>query len=430
MEHADSFWSATANPHKKRQPLQETIETDVLVIGAGFTGLAASYFLQERSISSIIIEANRVGWGASGRNAGMLTTGYKKGLGAITKKWGLEEARWMNQLTVSCIELVKELVNRHQIPCSYESNGSIRLAYKKKHLAKLQKDQEFLARNFDYPTYLVPERKIHHEIDSPYYYGGLIDPHSDAFHPLNYALGLADVIEQRGGKIFEMTSAKRIKKVKDGYRVFTEQGIEIKAKEIIVATNGYTTEVTKSLQKSIIPMGSHIVTTAPLGEAAERLLPTNRVCSDTKNFLYYFRRTPDNRILFGGRVSYKNKFSGVGQASPQMYQAIAKSLYEVFPQIKGAPIDYTWGGETAFTLDFFPHIGRMKNGAHYAVGFCGHGAAMTTLMGKYLADNVAGVVRDKSSLERMKLQRVPLHSHRSKFLTVIGNFYKIKDALL
>ncbi|MBT2217969.1 FAD-binding oxidoreductase [Virgibacillus dakarensis] len=429
MQNANSYWQATANNTKKRPSLFGEQKTEVTIIGGGFSGLATSYFLNCLGIKTILIEQHSIGWGASGRNAGMLTTGFKKSTAVLSKKLGTDRAKELLKMSVDCIRLVDEVAKKEKIDCSLNYNGGLKLAYKSKHFDALRREHEFMLEKFNYQTEIIPPSDIEKEINSPIYaHGGLMDPHSYAFHPLNYAIGLGDAVERLGGIIYENSQVTSVNKFKDGYIVKTEDG-EIVSNEVVVATNGYTTTNTnKKLTKSIMPIESHVITTEPLPkELSKRLIPHNRVSIDTKNFLYYFRMMEDYRLLFGGRVSFVKKNNS--QNNPELYEVLRRNMVTVFPELKDTKVDYQWGGTTAFTFDFMPHLGKTEEGLFYMTGFCGHGAAMSTLLGKIIASSIAEKNQLDNVLGDLPLTKIPFHNQRGKILSLAENYLKVIDKI-
>ncbi len=431
MGYPQSLWAATRKSNNSRPVLNENIHTDVAIIGGGFTGLAAALFLSKAGKKVVVVEKERIGWGASGRNAGMLTTGYKKSIFDLEGKLGTEKAKELMDMSADCVKLVKGIVDEYQINCSLQTDGGIRVAYKPSHFEALKKEHEHLLEKFQYETELVDSQNIQAEIYSPIYqYGGLIDRKSFAFHPLNYVIGLAEIAEKEGASIYESTEVTSIIKKQnsvDRFILNTPNG-EIKCTHIVIATNGYTSDITKRLKKSIMPIGSHIIATQPLpDQLANQIIPNKRVISDTKNFLYYFRLTPDQRLLFGGRVNFKT--SATQSEYEQIYSALHDNMLSVFPDLKEMGIEYRWGGTTGFTFDFMPHIGETDDGMHFAIGYCGHGAAMSTLLGKILAYKITGEERTETVLESLPLRTIPLHGQRVKILNLLGYYYKIADKI-
>lgn len=430
MSNVNSYWEATAQKKHARKKLTDYIKTDAVVIGGGFSGLATAYYLSKAGVSTVLLEKNTIGWGASGRNAGMLTTGFKNSAMSLAKKRGLDKAKELIDMSVDCIELVDKIAKEEGIDCSINYNGGLKLAYKAKHFESLKREHEFMLKNFNYETSIIEPKNMSQEINSPLYqHGALLDPQSFAFHPLNYALGLADAIEKYGGTIYENSEVKSIKTQKGRYEIDTIGG-KIQSTEVVIATNGYTTKnIESKLTKSVIPIESHIITTEQLPESiTEQLIPQNRVTIDTKNFLYYFRITDDSRLLFGGRVSFAKK--GSSQNNPDLFKSLRESMIDVFPELLDTKIEYQWGGTTAFTFDFMPHLGRTKNGTYYMTGFCGHGAAMSTLLGKLVAKDIVGnSSKLESELAQLNLMKIPFHSQHEMALNVAESYMKIKDRL-
>jgi gamma-glutamylputrescine oxidase len=424
MDYPNSLWEHTAKYLKPREPLESDSEVDVAIIGGGYTGLATAYFLQSMGIRSAIVEQHRIGWGASGRNAGMSIPGFKMHIGTIMKKWGHDAAKEMLNMSIDGIKLVTDIIHEHDIDCSLYHQGSLNAAFKESHFEMFKRNQEFMEKQFNYKTSLLNHHEIESELGTSFYHGILVDPHAISFHPLNYALGLAKAVEKRGGAIYEQTPVTKIIKQNDKVLLETPQS-SLKASHLVIATNGYSTPLTPKLFKSIIPMGSYMIATEPLDpELAQKLIPHNRSVSDSKKFLYYFRLSPDNRMVFGGRVSFDCS------ESPEIYEQIHNNMLLVFPELKNYKVDFKWGGLIALTPDMLPHIGRTKEGFHFALGYSGRGATISTLMGKLVALNIKEESRQLSHLEKLPLYQIPFHSQRGLALNIVGTYYKILDKWL
>lgn len=422
--HGLSLWAATANERSRRASLQGTCETDVVIIGAGYTGLSVAYHALQLGVKAIVVEQEEAGWGASGRNAGMILPGYKEYMMTLARKHGLEAAKDMFSLSLDSIELVKKVVADNRIACDFAQTGHLVAATKPKHMDSLRQEQEFLQKHFQYRTSILTKETIQQELDSPFFsHGGLVDEHSCSFHPLNYALGLADAVEAAGGVIYERSQVLSIDRTPQQVTVKTKQGA-IKAKHLVIATNGYTNDLFKKLTRSVYPIASYMVATEPLspGLAAE-LIGRNRMIFDTKNFIYYFRLTPDRRLVFGG----KDKFTGVETA--QTYDEVREDLVKVFPQLQDTRIDYKWGGLFGITYDMLPYIGQLEDGTHFSIGCAGHGAAITTMLGKIIARNIAGDNPIKSRLEDIPIKELPFHGQRAVVLSVLEVYYKLLDII-
>lgn len=419
--HIKSYWAGLKKHQKEREELQGDHHTDVAIIGAGFTGLSTSYHLQKMGVNTIVIDQNCVGWGASGRNGSLMLVGYKKSLIEIAKKHGLAVAKEMLQLSLDGINIVSAITNEYNIDCELTNNGSFCAAYKPSHLEQLKREQEFMFEQLDYENEIVEKKDVASEIDSPLYHGGLIDPNSHYFHPLNYAIGLAGAVEDVGGKVFENSKATSIEHSDNNVTISTDKG-RIIAKNVVIATNGYITNINKKLKSSIIPMSSHMLATEQLGkEMADRLIPTRRGIYDTKNILYYFRMSADHRLLFGGRIQ--------GGESDQLYHKLRECMLEVFPNLANYQIDYKWGGLTAVTMDFLPRIGQLEDGTYFVTGYTGHGVSLSTLMGKFIALNISGENNGKSILEKLPLQKVPFQGQHALILNMATNYFRFKDRI-
>ncbi|RNB87014.1 FAD-binding oxidoreductase [Brevibacillus fluminis] len=422
--HGLSLWSATANAHRERASLQGNKEADVVIVGAGYTGLSTAYHASQLGLKVIVVEQNEAGWGASGRNAGMILPGYKDYIKTLAAKHGLETAKDMFSLSLDAIALVKKMVSDNQIACDLAQTGHLIAATKPKHMDSLREEQEFLQKQFHYRTEMVTTEEMRRELDSPLFaHGGLVDEHSCSFHPLNYALGLADATEALGGVIYERSRVIAIDRTPGKVIVRTAEGA-VTAKELVIATNGYTDDLVKKLTRSVYPIASYMVATEPLApDLAAQLVPRNRMVFDTKNFIYYFRLTPDGRLVFGG----KDQFTG--EETAQTYEEVRDDLIKVFPQLKETRIDYKWGGLLGVTYDMLPYIGQLEDGTHFSIGCAGHGAAITTMLGKIIAQNIAGESRIKKGLETVPLKQIPFHGQRAFVLSVLEVYYKLLDII-
>lgn len=424
MSHGDSYWAATANADRVRPPLASELQVDVAVIGAGFTGLSAAYHLQQAGVSTAVLEQQRVGWGASGRNGGHLLPGFKHGFRQLAEAWGLDAARQMLEMARAALDLVERLVHEHGIECSYARCGNLWAAHKPRHVERFKRDQEFLAERLGYETWVLERGEMHRELGTDRYHGVHVDPHGASFHPLNFTLGLADVVERLGGRLYDRTPVTGIAKRGGGFVLTTPEG-RVRAAHVIVATNAYTSRLTPRLWASVAPSRSNIIVTEPVDPGLlDRLIPNRRVTSDTKRLLYYFRPTPDGRVLFGGRGSLRE------DANAPLYERLRAGLLSVFPELKDYRIAFRWGGLVAMTRDRFPHIGTTEEGLHFALGYCGRGAAMAVLMGRLLALNVRGEARRRYPVEELALPRIPFPALRGVAVRVAGACYALADRFL
>lgn len=417
-----TLWEATGKYKKTYPQLDETIYTDVAIIGAGFTGISASYHLQESGVQSVVLETNTVGWGASGRNGGMLNTGYKLSASELIKKFGLEEAKRLDQYALDCNDAVRDIAQKHQIDCEVKQCGHLGLSRKESKTKAFEHTQELIAKHFNREVHVLKGAAIQEEVNSDYFRSAYLDPLSYHFQPLNYVQGLAEVASKNGAQIFEHSKAIDIQKTGQTFIIKTAKG-EVHANELIYATDGYSGKITKELEKGIFPLASFVIATEPLEQSlAEALIPNDRNLYDTINLTNYFRRTPDNRIIFGG--------SGIGYpAKAKFKQELIMLLTNVFPQLKQTKIDYFWGGIIGATVEKFPVIGRTAEGAYYSVGYTGHGAAQSTLHGKMLAQMILQEDRINSIFEQTPLKTVPMYQQKKLLVSAANLYFRMMDKL-
>ena len=381
-----TFWMDTVAmpaPDPAR-PLAEKVE--VAVIGGGITGLTAAHALAGRGARVAVLEAETLGWGASSRNGGMVLTGLKVGAGALFARYGRELTRRLYAASVAAIDHVERLVTEAAIDCAFARAGHLDVAWKPAHYQHFVRSAEVVAREFNHPVRLVPKAELHTEIGSDVYHGGLVDEASAGVNPAQYVAGLARAAEQAGAQLFDRTRVTGVERAGPQFRVSTPRGT-VTADAVFVATSGYTGRATPALRRKVVPIGSYIIATAPLEAAlAQAVSPRNRMIFDSKNFLYYFRLTPDNRMLFGGRAGFFPETPATVRESAAILQ---RGLAGVFPQLRAVPVEYAWGGTLDFTFDMLPHAGQHE-GLYYALGYAGHGVARATYLGTQMAAALCG----------------------------------------
>ncbi|MGD8189272.1 NAD(P)/FAD-dependent oxidoreductase [Brevibacillus ginsengisoli] len=415
-----SLWQGTVNRNNRRPSLLGQIETDVVIVGAGFTGISSAYFLSKKGISAVVLEQETVGWGATGRNGGMMNTGYKPSAEGMIARWGLEDARKLDQIAIDSIHLVDELVKEHTIDCSIRHCGHIVLTKNPKSMNRLRNEVGAMQKYFGREVRIVEGNELQNEIGSNYYKLGMVDSQSYGFHPLNYALGLADAAESLGAKFYEKSKVTSIKRTGETVTVLTDKGV-VKAKEVIVATDGYSSRISKELDQGVIPVASYVIATEPLDEdLIKRLIPNNRMLFDTTKMTNYFRITPDSRMLYGG--------SGVRHDRGHKYfPELHQKMLMVFPQLAPYKIDYRWSGLIGVTKDFFPVIGKMEDGSYFATGYCGHGGSQSTLLGKILADCIAKEQDRIEYFEKNALKPFPFSSQKGMLINLANIYYRWLD---
>jgi glycine/D-amino acid oxidase-like deaminating enzyme len=417
-----SLWSATmpSLPDRAGRELPDT--TDVVVIGGGYAGINAARQLAVRGVAVTLLEARTLGWGASTRNGGIVHPGYKWGPRQLIRRHGDDIGRALYRDTIEGYETVKRLIAEESIDCDFREVGFVELAYAASHLRDLDEMHDSLAM-FGVASRIVGRADLHEEIGSDIYHGGIVVPGSGLLHPGRYFAGLAAATDRSGADLHEAVRARSIRRQADRrFVVETDRGA-IRARDVLVATNGYTDGVAPSLRRRVMPIGSYIIASEPLPEQLVReLSPRGRAFFDTKNFLYYWHITTDRRMVFGGRASF------LPTSIDHTAAILHRGLLEVHPQMAGRRIDFAWGGNVGFTYDRMPHAGRTKDGVAYAIGCCGTGVALMTHLGTAMGEWMAGGQAPVLASLRFPLVPAP-YEGRPWFLPFVGEWYRLQDRL-
>ena len=422
-----NYWLTTVQiPTPPPQPLPET--ADVAVIGAGFTGLSAALALAKRGAKVVALESETIGWGASSRNGGMVLTGLKLGANQLISTYGRELTRRMYAASLETVNCVERIVREENIACDFARTGHLEVACKQAHFDDYARQVEVIAREFNHHLRVVPRGELRTEIGSDIYYGGMVDEISVGLNPAGYVAGLGAAAMRAGAQICERTKLERIERQSrngaPGFQLTTSRG-SFRARNVFVGTSGYTGAATPALQKKIIPIGSFIITTAVLPDAlARELSPRNRQIYDSKNYLYYYRLTPGNRMLFGGRAAF---FPETSQTVRKSAEILRRGMIEVYPQLREVKVEYVWGGTLDFCFDIMPHAGQI-DGIYFALGYAGHGVAMATWQGQKMAEWIAEGKTDNPFVE-IPFPGAPLGLYNGKpwFLPFAGAYYKVLD---
>ena len=420
-----NYWLTTlaAPPSVPARPLPGIV--DVAVIGAGFTGLSAARTLAQRGATVAVLEAETIGWGASSRNGGMVLTGLKLGVNKLISMYGRERTQRMYAASLASMDCVEEIVRQENIDCDFSRCGHLEVACKQKHFDDYARQVEVIAREFNHPLRVVPRSELQSEIGSTIYYGGMVDEVSAGLNPARYVAGLARAAVKAGVLISEGTRVEKIERQRpQGWQLITSRG-NLQARDVFVGTSGYTGAATPALRKKIIPIGSYIITTEALPDAlARELSPRNRMIYDSKNYLYYYRLTPDNRMLFGGRAAF---FPETVDSIRKSAEILRLGMIDVYPQLRDVRVEYVWGGTLDFAFDIMPHAGLM-DGIYYAVGYAGHGVAMATWQGQKMAELIAGD-KPENPFVGIPFPGAPLGMYNGTpwFLPFAGAWYKFLD---
>jgi glycine/D-amino acid oxidase-like deaminating enzyme len=415
------YWHATMPPQADRtgKTLPDTV--DAVVVGGGYTGIAAARKLALQGLRTVVLEANTLGWGASTRNGGIAHPGFKWGPTTLVKRYGRDLARELYAESVQATDLVAGLVRDQGIDAELRYNGFLELAWARAHADDFPAEAAALV-DFGTPARAIPRDRLSEEIGTTAYHGGLAVDGGGVVHPAKWFAGLVGLAERAGAELHEGVRATSVRRQADGgFVVETKRGALL-AREVLVATNGYTDGVVPALRRRVIPIGSYIIATEPLPEdLARELSPTGRAYFDTRNFLSYWHVSADRRMVFGGRVSF---FPTTVDRTARL---LHRRMLEVHPQLAGYRIEYSWGGKVALTMDRMPHIGR-TGGVMYAMGYSGTGLVMSNWLGTRAAEWMGG--GEPPALAKLRFPIVPApYEGRPWFLPVVGEFFRLRDRL-
>ncbi|MCX7359257.1 MAG: FAD-binding oxidoreductase [Alphaproteobacteria bacterium] len=377
-----SYYVATANPFAPAPQLRGEVEADVVVIGGGFTGLHAALNAAERGLSVVLVEAGRIGWGASGRNGGQVIPGWRKGAADLVKLYGAERARLLFDLSLRARDMVLAHAQLHDIRCDLALNGHLLVAAKPGDVAWMREEVETLERVMKYPhARVLDAEETYAKLNSPLFYGALLDAYGGHFHPLNYALGLAEAARGKYRvQIFEQSRAVSID-TSSGVSVRTEAGV-VRAKYGVLACDALLEGLEPRIAGRIMPVANYLVATAPLTDPAA-LIADNLAVSDTRFVVDYFRLSADGRLIFGGGERY------TPEPPRDIAEFVRPFMLKVFPQLADTPIEYAWGGLVSITMSRLPHIGRMGD-LFFAHGYSGQGTLLPAIAGAAISEAIEG----------------------------------------
>ncbi|HMI52646.1 MAG TPA: FAD-binding oxidoreductase [Candidatus Saccharimonadales bacterium] len=424
----ENYWLTTASIPSGSEPAAFPEAADVVVVGAGFTGLSAARTLAKRGVNVVALEAQTFGWGASSRNGGMVLTGLKLPVPTLIKRYGRDLVRQMYAASLASIDCVEQIVQEENIQCEFSRCGHLEVACKQAHFDGYEESAALVKREFGHELRIIPRSQLRAEIGSDIYFGGLADGSSAGLNPARYVAGLVAAAQRAGAHLHEGAQVTKIETESANgvrrFRVHTAKGA-IRAREVLLASGAYTTRATPALQKKIIPIGSYIIATETLPDnLAQELSPRNRMIYDSKHFLYYYRLTPDQRLLFGGRAAF---FPETAKTILQSAEILRRGMVRVYPQLRNAKIEYVWGGTIDFVSDVMPHAGKIDD-MHFAIGYAGHGVAAATYLGAKLAGIICG---DTGELlfDSIGFPSAPpgLRSGNTWGLPLAGAYYKVLD---
>lgn len=420
--HPESYYAASANPAPMRPPLQESIETDVCLIGAGYTGLSTALFLAEQGFKVVILEAVQVGFGASGRNGGQIVNSYSRDLDVIEQTLDAPHARLLGDMAFEGGRIIRERVQRYGIACDLK-DGGVFAALTTKQMQHLEAQKRLWERYGYAHLELLDDQRIRNMVASERYVGGMLDKQGGHLHPLNLALGEAAAFESLGGIIHEHSPAVRIERGANPV-VHTPEG-QVRSKFLVVAGNAYLGGLLPELAAKSMPCGTQVIATEPLPEDLTRsLLPQDYCIEDCNYLLDYYRLSADRRLIYGGGVVY-------GARDPADIEAIIRpKLLKTFPQLAKVKIDYAWTGNFLLTLSRLPQVGRIGENIYYSQGCSGHGVTYTHVAGKVLAEALRGQAERFDALA--SLPHYPFPGGRlfqAQFSALGAWYYSLRDRL-
>ena len=419
-----SYWHDTAPRFDAAVQGPPGGRADVVVVGGGFTGLSAALALANKGAQVVLLEAERVGNAASGRNGGHVNNGFAQDYAAMCARLGTERANLLYRSFDAGVDTVERIIGEEGIDCDFRRTGKLKLAAKPAHYDKLARSQELLAREVDPDTHMVSKAALSEELGSDAYYGGLVFEKSAGMHMGKFVNGLASAAARKGVRIHENTPLTALRRTSEGHEVETPSG-RVQARQVLLATGTSAVGPLAWFRRRIVPVGAYIIVTEQLPQdVLDRILPRRRNATNTRNLVNFFRVTPDNRLLFGGRA----RFAAPGPESDKKSgEILRRDMVATFPYLSNVRIDYCWGGLVDMTRDRLPRAGE-RNGVYYSMGYSGHGTQMSTLMGTIMAEVMDGRT-ELNPWKDFDWPAIPGHVGPPWFLPLVGAYYRLKDKL-
>ena len=424
-EYPDSYYFSSANEIPEHPKLQGAVTADVCVIGAGFTGLSAALHLAKTGYSVVLLDAHRVGWGASGRNGGQLGSDMRSGQDTLESQYGKDEARALWNIAQDANALCRELISEHAIDCDL-TDGIIHADHRERYLKETREYTEKLQTEYAYDKIRYLEKdEIRQQVGSESYHGGSLDMGAAHIHPLNYALGLAKAAAETGVTIYQESPVLNYtQSASDKVIIKTADG-EVHAKHTLLACNGYLDKLNKKVASRVMPINNYIIATEPLSdELASHLIRDNHAVADSRFVVNYFRLSADKRMLFGGGENYSFQFP------TDIKTFVRKHMLAIYPQLDNTKLEYGWGGTLAITVSRMPYFAKVSENVLSASGYSGHGVAMATMAGKIMADMIDGKMANFDTMAGLKTYPFPGGtSLRWPLLVLAMTYYSLRDKL-
>jgi glycine/D-amino acid oxidase-like deaminating enzyme len=415
------YWWDGVPPADLGQPALPA-QVDVAVIGSGYTGLHAALQTARGGRTTLVLDAEDAGWGCSTRNGGQISTSIKPGLAELTRRHGADHAVRILREGRRSLEWIGEFVAAEGIDCDFRVAGRFHAAHSPTQYEILARDAANQPKGLELPIEVVPRAEQHRELGTDAYFGGVVYTRHAALDPGRYHRGLLDRARAAGATVVPHCAVTALDKDGAAFRLNTPHGVVV-ARKVVVATNGYTGRITPWLRRRVIPIGSYVIATEELSPALmARLMPRNRIVSDTRKVVYYYRASPDRRrVLFGGRVSLRESDPRI--SGPRLHA----EMTWIFPELAQARISHSWVGFIAYTFDELAHVGE-REGLHYAMGYCGSGVGMASYLGMRLGQQVLGLKDGATALDTVRFQTRPLYTGNPWFLAPSIWYYRWKDS--
>lgn len=415
------WWEDAGPPHTGWSRLP--VRADVAVVGSGYTGLHAALQTARAGRHTVVLDAEQAGWGCSTRNGGQIGTSIKPDFESLAARHGSERAFAILKEGHDALAWIGEFVRSERIECRFKVPGRFHAAHGRRHFERLARTVDRQVPGLETDAHIVPPAEQHRELGTDAYHGGVVYPRHASLHPALYHSGLLQRVLDADATVVTHCPVTGIDRQGGEFRLITPQGV-LFARDVVVATNGYTGNVTPWQRRRVVPIGSYIIATEPVEPALmDRLMPTDRVVSDTRKVVYYYRPSPDRtRILFGGRVSAWETDTRV--SGPKLHADLAR----LFPDLARTPISHSWFGFIAYTFDALAHAGR-HDGIHYAMGYCGSGVSMASYLGMRVGRQVLGLEEGRTAFDGLSFSTRPLYTGKPWFLGAFVGYYRCRDRL-
>jgi len=421
---ASPFWWRDAPPLKGPWAPPNT-KADVVVIGAGFTGLAAALVLARAGRDVVVVDAGVPGFGASTRNGGQVGSGNQKfRVKTLIEMMGERKAVELLREGVEMLDGIENLIHQENIDCSFTRCGRFRGAMRPAHYEAMARDMEDLKRYTDVPSEMITRREQNREVGTDIFHGGALLPMDASLHPGKYHAGLLARVRESGGVVHGNSAVRHIVSDRQSHTVRFD-GFDIRARDVLVATNGYTKDVGAFFRKRIFPIGSAQIVTAPIApQVFDELMPKRRVCGNSNRVFFYFRCAPgENRLIWGGRANHLARDSSAGA-----YAHLARDLLRTFPALGDIPVSHAWSGLIGYTFDEFPHLGKSPDGVFYAMGYCGTGVSRSTHFGRKIALQMLGRPEGRSAFSELAFPGHPFQALAKPAVPMVEAWYRLRDA--